>query len=682
MSTFTAENASIWKAHSDALRPPPEEKPSEFAEKNRVLHAIYCSENPGRWSNSHFPYQPDVMNCVQEAVETGKRGLVFMKAGQIGGTDCMINCGFWFKIHYPGPQLFMTSTEKVAIEFGRERFDLIIPDMPPLAKKYIASGRGEILVKRFIDGKIQLCGGQSVFNLQSNPYRLVTIDELDSLVADLAGAGDPLKLAEVRTNSFAGATLILAYAHPTSKDHGAGKLYYTKSDQRRGHIMHRTCGNDFWIDWFNPDVVKCKPRLPGQTQEQAERDPDCYSLNCPHCAATIGEAERVMMLRAGVKQKSVLPREEAKKKRWIGIHASQLYTPHATFRSFAEGWIETDCGKDETATRVFVNKVLGDVYEPKIKEIEIDALRSLICVRRRQHDPEFFSRGQVPPGVLFLTAGQDSRTTQFHHAIWGWGVREATNKARHLCGWLIDWGEIARRYSLTFDDAEYHVFDDLIYRRRLRSTVSDRLFQVRGCAHDVGYAPTQIPVIRYSRSWPGRAIPARGASETASSASRADYVRMSASKKFKAGDAEAMDDPAMLFNTYLLKMDWYGMVDQRIEVADICDGHQIGTRMVPRLSLPEDVGDVWLDHAKNEYLGNGKKKGEKVWLHKGPNHLADCNTYAYGVARYFDAFSENLTADEHSQRQAAGSPQPRPPVDDDDGGHRRRGGRDSDPSMG
>src|SRR4051812_40192223 len=74
----------IWEYYSHAVRPLPEQTPAEFAEKHRMLHELYCSERPGPWDNSVFPYQPHVMNAVQEAIETGKRGVVFMKAGQIG----------------------------------------------------------------------------------------------------------------------------------------------------------------------------------------------------------------------------------------------------------------------------------------------------------------------------------------------------------------------------------------------------------------------------------------------------------------------------------------------------------------------------------------------------------------------------------------------------------------------
>jgi phage terminase large subunit GpA-like protein len=595
----------------------------------------------------------------------------------------MINAQLRIKVKYPGPQLFMTSTDKVAEEFGRGRFELIIADMEPLRKRQMAGERGQMLVKRFVDGMIVLCGGQSVFNLQSSPYRVVVIDEYDSLVENLGGSGDPLKLAEVRTDSFSGETLLIVYAHPSTRDRGTGKLYYEESDQRRGHITH-SCGHDFWLNW--PEVVVCEPRpaeaatVP-QTQEQAEKDPDCYHLICPGCRAKISEAERVAMLRAGVTQKSVLPPEEAAKKRWIGVHASQLYTPHKSMRSFYERWIETDCGRDENATRVFWNKVLGDVYEPRVKAIDIEKLRALTVMRRRPRDPEFYSKGQVPPGVLFLTAGQDSRLTQLHYAVWGWGVRESIDKTRWLCGWLIDWGEIDRKYSISFDEAEYHVFDDLLYRRHYPSNIDDRTYMVRGCAHDIGYGPTQIPIIKYCRSWPERALPAKGASETHSSSSKAPYVRKGTARRFQAGDEEHIDDGSLLFNTYMLKTDWYGFVEKRIEIVEHRDGVAIGTREVPRLTLPEDVDDRWLEHSKNETLARGKKTGEWIWKARGPNHLADCNTQAYGVALNFDPHAKNMTAEEYGQHRARQSRAPDMSDQADRGGYGAMG-RHDDPAMG
>ena len=629
-----------WKRHADTVQPVEAISPAEFARRHRKLHAEYCSERPGPWDNTVFPCQDAAMNAVEEAIRTGKRGVVYMKAGQIGFTDVAINGLLWLKVYFPGPQLFMTSTEKVASEFGRERFGRIIPDCGPLAATYLPNKRGDILTKRFTDGKIQLSGGQSVFNLQSNPYRVVAIDELDSLVENLGGQGDPVKLAQVRMDSFGGPTLMIAYAHPTTKDRGSARLYYDSSDQRRGYVKHR-CGGEFYLQW---EHVTCAG--------EDKRDADAYAYACPHCGEVVEDAERVAMVRA-VEYRSVLPPEEAKKKSWIGIHASQLYSPAKTIRSLAERWIE--CGDDENAKMVFFNKVLGEPYELKIQEVSAAELRSLIVVKRRANDPEFYLRGQVPPGVRFLTAGQDSRSTEFHYTVWGWGLRRATDKTLHLCGWLVDWGCIARPYSLEFAESEFHVFDELLYQREFPSSVSDRTFNVMQCGHDVGYPPTQIPIIRYSRSWPNRALPVKGASLTATSASTAPYASWGQAMQHKAGDTKVVDDASrhLRLNTFMLKTDLYGMMrpGRKIEVQETVNGQVVGVRSVPRIALPEDVDDMWIDQSRAEALGKGKKHNELVWTKTGPNHFADCNTYALGCAYNIDPFQKGQTAEEYRQRR-------------------------------
>jgi phage terminase large subunit GpA-like protein len=317
---------------------------------------------------------------------------------------------------------------------------------------------------------------------------------------------------------------------------------------------------------------------------------------------------------------------------------------------------------------------LGECDEPKVKEVSLDALRSLRVVAHRAKDPEVFSRGQVPPWVLFLTAGQDSRDSQLHHCIWGWGVRQTTAGARLLCGALIEWAEILRPVkSNVFNEADYYIFDDLIYGRHFRCTDGEKVFRVIGCAHDIGYEPTMVPLIRYCRRFPGRAIPAKGASLEASSACRADYIRMGQAKRHKIGDEEVFDDPSLVINTFILKNNWYAWVEQRIEVEDRIDGTVVGVRKVSRLALPEDVNDLWLTQSRNEKLSKNEKD-ELVWKKTGPNHIADCNTYAYAVALHYDPHTKNRTAEEYGQMRAARRAQTR------DTRHETR--ERHDPSMG
>lgn len=582
------------------------------------------------------------MNAVEEAVRTGRRGVVFMKGGQIGGTDAMINAQMWLKEYFPGPQLFMTSTDKVAAEFGRERFKLIIEDMEPLRRKYMGTGRGDILIKRFIDGKIQICGGQSVFNLQSTPFRVVIIDELDSLVENLGGQGDPIKLAEVRTDSFGGPTLMIAYAHPSTRERGAARLFYEMSDQRRGYVTHE-CGESFFLQWHHVRATLAHVKM---TQEQADVDPDCYAYYCPGCGAEILDAERVKMTRETLVYRSSLDPEEAKRRQWIGVHASQLYTPAKTIRSFAVRWIE--CQDDENAKRVFYNKVLGEPYESSLKKSSIDDWRRLIVIPRREGDTESYRKGQIPRGVRFLTAGQDSNSSEFHYAVWGFGLAKTVENKTILRRWLIDWDTIKRREkSEVITEDELHVFDQLIYDRFYPSTYSDRIsFDVRECGHDTGWNP--IAIYQYTRNYEWRAIPVKGASET--SLSKAPPWRESHKPKYKLNGLEVeLSQPLILLNTYTLKFDWYNTISRIAEVNDYDNGLKqppTGKHVVTLTSLPQDVDDEFLSQSSSEFLITGRRRGEKEWSHSKPNHYSDCSVYAYALALKINPFQGGLSFDE------------------------------------
>jgi len=634
--TAILSESSILDRAANIIRPLPDYTPAEASEKWRVLHPEYCSERAGRWDNRCFPWQLHVMNMIQEALRKGKRGVVLMKGGQVGGTDCMICAMLWLKLYLPGPQLFMTSTDDAAKEFGRERFRNIIPDYAPLAERRLP-GRETDLIHRFVDGKIVLAGGQSIFKLQSTPYRVVVLDELDSLVANLGGEGDPLKLAEIRTDSFTGQTLIIAYAHPTTKERGAARLFYESSDQRRPMVKH-DCGAEWYFQWPH---FKC-------TGDKG--DPKAYDYVCPECGAVVTEEERQMMLRS-LEYKSVLPKAEAESKDWIGAQAGQFLSPFKPLSSFPARYVA--CEGRDTSLQVFFNKVVGESYEPKIKKIEDAEIRRLICVKRYPGDPEFYSKGQVPPFVQFLTAGQDSRTVQLHHAVMGWGLRRSIDGNAYLCGALIDWAILDRKYSLSFDAAEYHVYDDLIYLARFKGSVDSEAYEVKQCAHDVGYAPTQIPIITYCAGMSGRAIPCKGAALDATSACTSPYASWGRAILHKAGEIEVKDESsrALMLNTYMLKTDladWLSSnspddtKDRRIEIVD----RVLGKRKVARMMFPEDVDDKFLNEIGSEELKRGKRKDELVWTKTRPNHFNDCVVQAMGLALNLEPFLNKMTKEE------------------------------------
>jgi len=205
-----------------------------------------------------------------------------MKSGQGGGSEAMINVLLWMLIHFAGPILYLISKDELAKEFSRERFGHANKTCAPVAAKHLDEiGADLLLVKRYADAVLRIQGGRSILNLQSLPYKIVFVDEVDSLQDEVEGQGDPMKIAEIRTDAQLGDTLIVAFAHPTTKDRGAGKLYYGQSDQRRGFVDCFHCGSEFWLQW---DDVQVFPRA-GQAPAQAALDPSCYLYVATCCGS-------------------------------------------------------------------------------------------------------------------------------------------------------------------------------------------------------------------------------------------------------------------------------------------------------------------------------------------------------------------------------------------------------------
>jgi phage terminase large subunit GpA-like protein len=656
MSMITAIEA--WISYSAALRPMEKMSPSKFAATYRHL-AEKEAEQPGRWSNEVFPYLAPIMDAVELAMSTGKRGFVMMKSAQGGGSQAMINVWAWLQTYFPGPIAYSISKDDVAEEFGRVRFTHAIDTMEPLRRKALRGrAAGESLTKkRFVDGMLSVFGGKSVLNLQSTPYRFFFLDEVDSLISDIKNEGDPIKLAEQRLASYFGQTLLLAFAHPSMRGRGAAKLYYELSDQRRGFVVCPFCSAEFYLQWEHVIAVPTE----GLNKQQAERDARCYQYQCPKCKKEVSDAHRIRMVKS-VEYKSTLSSDEAAKKPWVGVHFSQLYMSNQPIRKIAEQWIA--CIDNPSAKRVFYNKVLGEHYEESVEEVTAEQWQKLITVPRTNgnfyrgidigRDPEAYRKGEVPPGVVFLTAGQDSRSTELHYCVWGWGLRRTVDKFVLLCGWLIDWGVVERAYSLTFSEGEFHIFDDLIYRKLYTSTYGSETFEVMLGGHDVGYAPTQIPIHQYCRHWPGRAVPTKGAALDATSACKAPHVRWGNALRYKLGDEEIVDEHnrPLILNTFMLKTDITAWLSQTVTIdGGESHGRRLPSREMNRIALPiaGEVDDVFLAQASNEYLSYGKKKDERVWKKKGPNHYADCNTYAYACALQLDPFQGGLSFEETEQ---------------------------------
>lgn len=634
MSVSLSDDPGMAGAFVDGMRPPERILPSEFAERYTWVAKGVTSNVPVPYSNDVFPFLAGIMNVIAEAIRKRKRGVVLMKPGQGGGSEAMIRVWAWLAVTYGGPILYLISKDDHARKFMKERFDYVCRTTPPLTKKFIdRRGVGNDTHNRiFYDGSLTVLGGGSSRNLESNPFRFVFVDEPDSIPPDMQGYGDPIALAENRTDAFQGETLVIVFSHPTHKERGTGKLYYTSSDQRRGFVVCPHCTGEFWLNW---EHVKACPEE-GQTIEQAKLNPRSYHYFAPCCGAEITDAQRFAMARK-TEQKTTLKDEDAEKKQWLSAHFSHLYMSNKPLELLAQRHI--DGLNDPSKAQVFTNKSMGDTYELKKVETKTDDWKKLIVIPRSGDDPRVYYRGQVPPEVSFLTAGQDSRKPELHWTVWGWGIVRNSVDQGVLCGWLIDYGVVNRIPPKdTMQPEDLAVFDQLIYRRGFQRTEIDRSLRVVNGFHDAGWQP--VAVWEYCRTRKGRVYPVRG--RNADEFCVAPYVAMGSSPSYDYKGLKVKDEGLHEFvlNTFTLKSQFIGMVDSVFE-----EQGTLETRS--KLHLPRDVGDDIIEQLASEKLVIEKKK--KKWKAKGPNHWGDCSIYSYAAALNLNPFQRGRTRDEQQK---------------------------------
>src|ERR1035437_4679410 len=232
LPTQTAEEIYAAAAAAGA-RPEPLLTISQWADQFRTLSQRASAES-GPWRTERTPYLREIMDCLSPSC--GIERIVFMKAGQIGGTECGNN---WigYVIHQsPGPMMAVQPTVEMAKRNSKQRIDPLIEESDAL-RKLVSDQRSRdsgntILSKEFPGGVLVMTGANSAVGLRSLAARFLFLDEVDAYPGDVEGEGDPVNLATARTRTFARRKIFMA---STPKITGLTRIEaaFEPSDQRR-----------------------------------------------------------------------------------------------------------------------------------------------------------------------------------------------------------------------------------------------------------------------------------------------------------------------------------------------------------------------------------------------------------------------------------------------------------------
>jgi phage terminase large subunit GpA-like protein len=450
------------------FRPPSKLPMSQWADRYRVLSSESSAE-PGQWVTAKAPYEKDIMDAISDPW-TPK--VAVQKASQLGITDCgILNSVGYFMTEDPCPILVVQPTVEMAEAFSTDRLAPMIRDSPrltPLIADPKSRDSGNTLRRKsFKGGYIALAGANSAATLSGRPVRVALFDDVDRYPASAGTEGNPLQLGIARTSAFWNRKIVII-SSPGIKGVSHIEREMAQSTQEHWYLPCAMCGFMQVLAW---DRIRFT--------DLAHR--------CVNCGE---HTFKYQWLMGKGEWRAHRPKDElGRKVTTRGFYLSGLYNP----------WIEWDILRDEFIRAVraneegdveplkaFNNTRLGELHDDTGQKVEVDLYKE----RREVYV------GEVPAGVLVLTAGVDVHERTINYEVVGWG------KGRE--SWGIEYGILDGDPR---EDDVWKLLDEAVFRR-VFTTHDDKRMRAKKICVDSGYASDFV--YHYTKLRQPRCVSVRG----------------------------------------------------------------------------------------------------------------------------------------------------------------------------
>lgn len=382
---------------------------SQWADANRKLSSKDSGE-VGNFRTSRHPMMREIMDALSDHSPVREVTLVF--PSQFGKTLITTNWIGETMHHSPAPMLGLMPTLESRDAWKVQKLNPLLTETPVICD--ILGGiksRDAANSKDAIDfpgGILFLGGGNSPNSYAQRSVKKGFVDDLDRFPWEIGNEGGPVGLFRGRFKGFP-RYKFLKISTPTILHASLILIEYEQSDRRRYHVHCPACGCAQHLKWSN------------LKWDQAHKPPAWAEYECEGCGHGIKEHFKPKMLAEGV---WVPENPEQLLRR--GYHANNLYSPIA----LGPGWLDMAhdflLSKDDPSTlKVFINTALAEGYEDQTSSLKSNELEKRMEIE--------FDIGQIPPGVVALTAFIDTQDTWLDCHLLGW----------HEGGYrLIDWHQI------------------------------------------------------------------------------------------------------------------------------------------------------------------------------------------------------------------------------------------------
>lgn len=405
------------------LRPPPNEAPSEWAERNVRIPAGNAVPGPLRLANA--PYQREPMDMRTDPDCTR----ITLKWGAQVGKTTLALCIQGFNIGcQPCSQMMMQPSQGDLNTWLETKFNPLV-DANDAIRSLVAKPRGREGVnnrtmKSYPGGFMMFAWSGSPKTMRGRSAPLIVCDEVDGY--EVTEEGHPVGLLWQRAATFGDQRFLVEISTPTTKNASYIDKAYEAGDQRKFHIRCPDCGHEQTLDWRRIWWQGRKSTAIDDADldraEGVEHQPETARVVCESCGTLWDDGQRIAAIRGG---------------RWIAAkpfkghasyHINEFYSTFRRLRDVVQSYLDKLATDD---LQTFVNVSLSETWEEQGEQVDATGL----LARRRKF------AAAVPMGAVYLAAGIDMQPDRLEVEIVGWGLGEES--------WSVDyrvlWGDVLQQ---------------------------------------------------------------------------------------------------------------------------------------------------------------------------------------------------------------------------------------------
>lgn len=388
----------LLSAAARALRPPPVLSYSRWVSDNVKLPAG-SSAVSGKWRP--WKFQRIMLDLIGDPLI---ERVTIPKGARLGYTKSLVGAIAADIANDPCPIILLSPTDDDARGMMTDEIDPTFEDSPNL-RGLLKVGRFDgrnTITKRALagGGSLKSLSARSPRNLRRHTAKKLYGDEVDGM--EITVEGDPVDLAEKRTQSFGDRKIVLG-STPTIAETSLIWKRWEESDQGLFQVQCPECDDFFELLWKHISWTNGAPD-------------DAHAV-CPCCGSMLEERYKPQMVENG--RRHVLKPE---RQGHAGFRLNSLVSmqPKAAWSILAAEY-EKAKRTGPAALQVFYNTVLGLPWSSALEHVD----QHVLMARREPFGLAWDVEGSVwrediPVVVLYITAGVDVQVDRLEITLVGW----------------------------------------------------------------------------------------------------------------------------------------------------------------------------------------------------------------------------------------------------------------------